>query len=232
MAFNIETFHSEVNKRQGVMPSNRFEIILSNPPAVLSGRTGSGDVSKSMSFWCQEAQFPGYQLLSHNVRRYTYGTNETRPFAPNFQPLQLTFIADNNGDMWDFFNAWTQHILPHDVKTMNSPSGSYGSPSQTNYPYELSYKDEYTVLLNLNVYAPRVMRATNAPPGIGTPSGYEEAKPLFQLEFREAFPSNLNAIQMAWGNQNEYAAFTVFMEYLDWKVVKQENIGGARKFVK
>lgn len=202
---NIEEFKSQQNARNGLMRNNRF-LVRIPPPQVLFNTQAVSETSRALEFWCQEAQIPGYQLLSHNVRRHTYGTNETRPFAPNFQPIQLTFASDAKAEVWGFFNAWMQHILPHDARQGMSTDSNYGAKSNQ-MVYELSYKTEYATDMEIIVFD-------------------ENGNKVLTFTIREAFPSNLNAIPLAWGDQNNYAQFPVFIEYLDWYIesnVQQPN---------
>ena len=108
MAFNIESFKAEQNKRNSVLRPNKFEVMITGP----TPKGSDIDTQRALSFWCEEAIFPGYQLLSHNMRRYTYGTNETRPFSPNFNPVQLTFAADNNMDQKPD-STWSDSVTVH-----------------------------------------------------------------------------------------------------------------------
>jgi len=191
MAFNIESFKAEHGKRNSVLRSNRFEIMINGFTPVGADST----LQRSLSFWCEGAQFPGYQLLSHNMRRYVYGTNEARPFSPNFNPIQLTIAADNNMDVWEFFNAWMQKIIPHDVTSGMTDTSAY---STNNLVYEVSYKSEYVSTVTITLYN-------------------QMGKPIIRSTLRQAFPTNMNGFDINWAARDEYTRFTIFMDYLDWK---------------
>jgi hypothetical protein len=194
---NIEGFKAEQNQRNGVLKNNRFRVII--PPApVLSSFS---DVHRTLQFWCHGANFPGYQIQTHNVRRYTYGTNEARPFAPNFQQIQLQFISDGDTYCWEFFNHWMQNVLPHDAdRGINSASLHTGGPV-----YLLNYREQYVTDMYIEIYD-------------------AEGNAVKTVQIREAFPVNLNPIQLDWSFQNQFAGFNVFMEYLDWQVADQQEV--------
>jgi hypothetical protein len=186
---NIDEFTSEINYRNGLLRGNRFKINIT-PPFILSDLR---DISRSLSFWCQGIAAPGYQLLTHDVKRHTYGPTEKRPFAPNFQQLQLTFMSDGNTDCWEFFNQWMQNIIPHDAGNGINSQSNYTS----NLVYLVEYKEAYAVDMEIVLF--------------------DETGDIIRKFFvREAFPSNMNPIQLDWANQNNYANFSVFMEFLDW----------------
>lgn len=195
--FNIQNFQAEVDHKNGVMRTNKF-LVRFAPPFIMAGRPGISQVSSEFSgahFWCQDVTLPGYQIMTSTYRRHTYGTNESRPYGPNFQQVQLTFMMDNDAFIWDYFNAWLQSILPHDSQTngINSPS-TYSNASRV---YELSYKHEYATDLEILIFN-------------------ESGQNTLKVTLREAFPSNMNGIPFSWGAQNAYAQFTVFIDYLDW----------------
>lgn len=195
---DIEVFKAQHGARFSVLPTNRFKVFIPLPAILLGKRPRNLATASSVEYWCESVQIPGYQILSHNVRRHTYGTNETRPFAPNFQPIELTFAFDGEADMWDLFNQWTQLILPHDTRDGDiSKVSDYGLPGQL--VYELSYKDEYKTDMEIAVYDKKNFKVAT-------------------YKLRDAFPSNLNAVPLSWNEQDNYSRFTVFIEYLDWSV--------------
>lgn len=189
--FNVENFKSELNKRNGVMRNNRFLLTFATPRVLLESEYTS-DLNRSMEFWCESVNLPGYQLMQHDTRRWTYGPAEKRPFAPNFQSLQCSFIADGNAEIWTFFNEWLQYILPHDAdQGFNNPSGFGG------YPYELAYKVDYVTELNIAVFD-------------------ETGKNKINLICKEAFPSQVIDTNLSWADTNGTAKVGVVFEYLDW----------------
>lgn len=189
--FNVEDFKSELNKRNGVMRNNRFLLTFATP-RVLFGNAGRADMNRSMEFWCESVNLPGYQLMQHDTRRWTYGPAEKRPFAPNFQSLQCSFIADGNAGIWNFFNNWLQYILSHNTpQGFNNPSGFGG------YPYELAYKVDYVTELNIAVFD-------------------ETGRIKINLVCKEAFPSQVIDTNLNWADTNGTAKVGVVFEYLDW----------------
>ena len=189
--FNIEDFKSELRSRNGVMRNNRF-LITFPPPTVLQRNGPAASMNRSIEFWCESINLPGYQLMQHDTRRWTYGPSEKRPFAPNFQSLQCSFIADGKGEIWTFFNNWLQYILSHNTPNgFNNPSGFGG------YPYELAYKVDYVTELNIAVFD-------------------ETGKKQINIICKEAFPSQVIDTNFNWADTNSTAKVGVVFEYLDW----------------
>jgi len=217
MAFNINQFNSILGTKSGPLKTNKFRVLFP-PPQIMLGRTGVNETftkASGLHFWCQDAQLPGFQLVLGNVRRHTFGPNESRPFGPNFQQIQLTFIADADLSNWSYFDSWLQSILPHDSERgINTPS-KYGE----GMVYELEYKQKYSTDMIIEVFDAQSKKA-------GDDFNQIPPAPKLTIVVKEAFPSNVNAIQLSWADNNNYATFTVFMEYLDWYTLKNENIAG------
>lgn len=190
MPFNIEEFKARHTSHSAYQRTNKFLVRIPAPPILVS-RDGFG-ASRLVEYMCQDAAIPGYQLMTGNVRRHTYGPNESRPFAPNFVQAQLLFNIDGRHEVLNFFNDWLQSIIPHDAERgIHQPSDYQG------LPYELSYKQDYATDMQIQTFDER---------GIVSKV----------INLREAFPSNVNQTALSWGDTNQIGQFTVFMEYLDW----------------
>lgn len=200
MAFTIDgpgSIKGQINKRNGVLRTNRFLFRTTTPPVLLNNYTNG--FSNSVEYYCQSINFPGYQIAMGDVRRWTYGPNEKRPFGPNFQQLQMNFISDGNNDMWKFFTEWMSFIIPHQRNAINGSGGMIQSTASYPglSPYELSYKSEYAVDVELHIFDERGIRRQ-------------------KIICYEAFPSNILDVPLNWGDTNSTLNFTVTLEYLDW----------------
>jgi hypothetical protein len=191
---NINNFLSELNYRDGAMPTNRFKVLIPIPEVLV--QDGSQQDARSIEFWCQSVTFPGYQIMTHNVRRHTYGPNEARPYVGNFQQVQLVFISDGASEMLNFFHTWTQYIIPHDSTFGIRTNSRYDAGGDAPV-YHVNYKDSYTtdIIIDLYNHANEVTKS---------------------ISLREAFPVNINPITFDWSDNNHYTNFTVFIEFLDW----------------
>jgi hypothetical protein len=201
--FNIEAFKAEVNQKAGFQRTNRF-LMTFPTPRLLVGLSydgafdGSGfpnmEVNRNIEMWCESITLPGYQLMTHDVRRWTYGPIEKRPFAPNFSQLQAVFLADGDGAIWRFFNDWTQSIIPHDTdRGINGPS----KRGYSGEAYEVQYKSLYVTELNIYTY-------------------HENGDPIQNIVCREAFPSQIGDVSLNWGDNNNLVRLQITFDFLDW----------------
>lgn len=198
--FNIQDFLAEIDNRSGVMRNNRF-LVTFPTPRVLLGNGPALSINRTVEFWCEGVNLPGVQLMQHDVKRWTYGPSEKRPFQTNFNSLQCTFISDGDGDIWTFFNNWLQYIIPHDTEN-GFNSRSQFSVGQTRYPYELAYKQDYATELNIGVYDIAGNKTIN-------------------LVCKEAFPSQILDIPLAWQDTNNTVRLSVVFEFIDWYIRKE-----------
>lgn len=186
MPFNVNDFVSEIGKQKGVMRNNKFLVTFAAPPVLQSY-----PINRTIEYWCDAVNLPGYQIMTHNVNRWTYGPTEKRPFAPNFTQLQLEFLTDNNGKVIEIFDDWMQRILPHDTDQ------GFNSTVNQRYPYHVEYKDQYATELNIVVYS-------------------EQGTPIRNVVCKEAFPVHMQDIALSWNDTNNVAKLVVVFDYLDW----------------
>lgn len=197
MTFSINEFNSAILKRGGIQSTNRFLVTMTPPPALFAGGNYNS-ISRDMEFWCSATNLPGYQIATHAAKRWTYGPDEKRPFTPIYQPVNLRFNADNNGDYLRFFNSWLQFIMPHDwYNSFNS--------TETKYPSQNGGKGQYDLEYKLN-YATDITIATFAQSG--------SLVSIYIL--KEAFPVAVSDEEFDWERQSDKQTFTVNIEYLDW----------------
>ena len=205
MPFNVEEFKSRIAFKNSFQRTNKFLVTFA-PPRVLLGRRQ--ETIASMRFWAMTANLPGYAMASNEVRRYTYGPAEKRPFGPAFEDISLGIMSDVRQDNWDLFHTWTQAIIPHDMRngidSLNTPIGQITRAA----PYELEYRENYVTDLNIVAYD-------------------ESGKATLQVVCREAFPLAVGDIDLSWGDSNNIAVFPVTMTYVDWYYIRpSESEGG------
>ncbi len=201
--FNIEEFRSRVDRNRGFAKPSRFFVSLVAPLAI----PGANIVRDNVEFYCEASNLPGYQLQTQDYARYTYGPMEKRVFAPHFNPLQLTIMADGSGLLWEFFNAWASYIMPHTLKRgITGTDTKYGGA-----PYELKYREKY--ITDVSIYhLPETYNDDNIQQD--NPSQFD--KYICRTICRDCFPSQISDMQLAWGDRSNISRFQVQLEYVDW----------------
>lgn len=211
MRFDIEIFKSVIDRNKGLAKPNRFFVSLVPPLAVERNL----QIMNNIEFFCEAVNLPGIVLQTSDNRRYTYGPIEKRPFGVMVEPLRMTILADQAGNMWKFFHNWVNYIIPHTLKGgIDNVVGTDIKSTGASYPYEVEYKDNY--ITDIAIYhLPENYKAT------------EQQDPynscITRTICRDAFPSAVSDIQLAWSDDNSIAVFQVQMEFLEWHNVKNEN---------
>jgi hypothetical protein len=201
--FNVSDFRA-VAAEQDVMRNNKFRVRFQLPVGLFLTGIGADTLNtlRYIEWWCQAAELPGIQLNTGQGFRYGYGGIEKRPYMPFYDDFTCTFISDADGDIWQLYNDWIALICG-----TNMSEGIIGQTHEVNVgggiqrysPYELNYKQEYATDVNLQVFNP-----------VG-----DQVKSLI---IRDAYPTAVAKVPLAWDDNNSYAKITVNISYTDFFV--------------
>jgi hypothetical protein len=199
--FNVNEIASELS-RNGLMRNNKFLVEFPIPYS-LRGTSEFGqlnDTNRVLSLYCEGTNLPGVALLTEEIRRYGYGSNEKKPHTAIFTDINLTFRGDSNGNVWSFMNAWMKCAINYENRTgMNTPSG----PVAGQTPHEVGYKLDHK---NQEGYAVDVTIRVFSDDGIET----------MTVMLREAFPIFVGDIPLNWAARSDYMRIPVTLAFSDW----------------
>lgn len=190
--FNIETFNAFL-RDTGVLKSSKFLVRFTIPPG-LFGLVGVASTMQRLEFYCSDAKLPGIQLQTHDISRYGYGVRERKPGNPTYQEIPFGFIGDGDGSIWRFFQMWLSMINNTDMRSGILKPGVTASQHE---PFEVSYKYEYAVDMDIIAYDE-----------VGTEK--------IHITLREAFPFALGSIDLSWSAHNQVMVIPVAFAYTDW----------------
>lgn len=111
-AFNLQRFIGQV-KSEGLARVNRFEVILTAPPALAS----YSQINKA-SLLCEVSNFPPISL---SVRPFKiFGPTYQRPITSEYggDGISMTFHVDRTMGIKRFFDDWIQYIVKRDSFTV------------------------------------------------------------------------------------------------------------------
>lgn len=194
--FNIDNFRAYINQN-GVLRNNRFIVEIPLPRELVVGSTAlspqeASSTARNLELVCDTINWPSTSLQVYGVRRYGYGYVERKPTMGNFGMVQCTFISDQKTDVHKFFSEWIKLITNYD-----NSQGIRGATSRGRVPYEIGYKEEYTVDLKIRIYD-------------------VSGKEVRAISLRQAFPVNLADVSLSWGNTNELTRIPVAFTFMDW----------------
>jgi len=189
--FSINNFRAKINQK-GVLKSNLFLVNFSMPNCLQSSY---GNFNRDLFYYTQAGELPGVTFATADaVRRYGYGPVEKFAFLPVFQDLSLTFIMDGQGENRKFFDNWMAAIgnfyNPNGVTADTNPQNGF-------QPYELEYKQNYVVDVNITVYN-------------------EVADTILIYTLKDAFPVSVSGSSLSWASQNELMSVGVTFTFRDW----------------
>lgn len=129
MAFSIKDFIAAT--QDGLAREAHFELVINLPAAV------KGD-SRKLSIMCSSATLPSRSADLVQIRRFGQGL--LSPFATSliFEPLNVTFYCDSQGNTIKALQSWMDTIL--DTKNIGSLN-------------MVQYKANYSAEIVLNQYA-------------------------------------------------------------------------------
>lgn len=130
MPVNINDFHSQLNVGQGIMRTNRYELLI----------PGEHD-GAFIRYWAQQVIWPGKLNVTDNVLRHGYGVIEKRPRQTNFQNVQMLFNNDNTNRVWDALHVWMSLIIPHNLSAGMRPG-----------QFQVAYKNDYARDIHIDIY--------------------------------------------------------------------------------
>ncbi len=182
LGFSISDFKSNMDK-QGVLRDHSFMLLI-NPPASLSDYD-----TAQLTLRCDSVNMPGINLMTQDaIYRYGYGPAELMPYNVAFTPMTASFIVDRAASQYTFFNLWMNSIFD-----MNMQGGIYVNDPDKQ-PYEVRYKDDYSVTMNLFVYN-------------------ETTDRVIELTFQEAYPMLMQDTMLSWAQQQDIIRLQMTFAY-------------------
>jgi hypothetical protein len=103
MAFNINTFKSELNKT-GIVKTSNFEVQITPPTAITNA-----DLLKSMAMRAQSVSMPGRSIST--VDYEIYGPVQKIASGSQFDDITINFILSESLTEKEFFENWQDLIV-------------------------------------------------------------------------------------------------------------------------
>lgn len=94
-------------KREGLMRTNKFSVMLSIPPAVIQG-SYTTDLRKVL-LYCDTINLPGQSFATAEAK--TFGEIREMPYQRLFEPITMTFFVDNSMNVKLLFDAWLGAVV-------------------------------------------------------------------------------------------------------------------------
>lgn len=193
--FNVNDILAET-QRSGIMRNNKFWITFPMPQGMRNTTISQGlsDTNGVLQLYCEQSNLPGIATLTEDIRRYGYGPNEKKPYAPIFSDVSLVLRGDALGKVWMYFNTWMRMAVNYEFGSgMYTPNG----PLQNQLPYEVGYKGDYSVDVSISIFT-------------------ESADENVSITLREAYPIYIGDMPLNWNSRSDYMRIPVTLTFFDW----------------
>jgi hypothetical protein len=206
MAFSLSQFRSSINTN-GIAKTNTYEVVIgigtagTTPGASLRNITNiDTNTVSELTLRCQSVQLPEIDLLTIPYYPKVVGGGERRVVGMNqYKVIPMEFIVDKDMRVVRFFEAWLQGIINY----ASAPGQNFNAINGNQLPYEMSYRDEYAVQIDINVW----------PTGeVGT-SGTENTAAAKTYTLHRAFPVNMGNVTLSWADENKYMILPIGFTY-------------------
>lgn len=193
MAFNINEFKTEINRRK-IVPENAYDFIVQTPQFV--GIPDSGNLIKLRT---ENVTLPGLGFLQvDNHRPYGFGPSYNIPYGINITDISCTHVLDGQANVHRLFENWASNIIYWQHK--RSLGGTPGKFSlNRDSLYSVNYLKDYAVDIKIITYN-------------------DDSRVAGIYILREAFPISIDQIPMAWDSTNSYTRVNVSWKFTDWQL--------------
>jgi hypothetical protein len=189
MPFNIDSFKANIDE-YGYLQNNKYEARVYTPPFLAGGINGGGDrMASIMRFRIDTVRAPGIQILSADNNRYGVGPTQKQPINAQFNEISISFIVDENGEIWQFWYDWVRGIYEFTSDNVTNRQGRYSS----------RYKNEYASFMQILVF-----------------DNYGNTAKTFNIY--EVFPTSINETSLSWNDTNQVLKLGVTLSYKEFNI--------------
>lgn len=224
--FSINEFKSNIDQK-GVLQNNRFIVNFSLPEYLKLDR-GYED-QQLVSLRCEAASIPGISITTIDMPRIGFGPLEFQAHNFTQSDIVLTFLVDAHGSVPKLFYDWLNTIVNFQVSKghsgLNRVVGLSGiEKTYQSGAYEVGFKDDYSVNLNITVYDKDARQGSSfvqlgENPGTTTSTQtLELGKRVMKLTAYKAYPKEMSSLDMAWVNDSELMRIQVAFTYTDFSI--------------
>ena len=190
---NFDQFSADIRNR-GVLKSHSFAVEMVLP----SELKGSTDITKII-IRCDAANIPSVSFGTIDFQRYGYGPQESIPFVPIYENVNLSFIMDSKAEVYQFFRAWMNQIISFD-----SSNGVNNVTSDGFNSYEIGYKNDYSTTIRIIQFD-------------------ETGTDVIETTLYNAHPLAIQEIALNWNNTDQFIRMNILFTYKD---ITTKNING------
>lgn len=147
---------------------------------------GPSGITEVMQYRANNVRVPGLALDLQRVFRYGVGPEQKFPTNINFTDINVNFVDTEKKDIWKTFSFWFNGIFDY-----TGVRGGYPAS------YKTEYKVNYCTEIKIHVFD-------------------NDGKKSSVIVLKEAFPTTLSEVGLAWSETNRLYEFSVGFAFKEW----------------
>lgn len=112
----IDDFKAMLGKRGFAKPT-MFRVEFTNTPPILNNTRGTNEIVRDLHFFAEAAEFPGTQILTHDLRYYDMPAKFA--YGKVHDDLNITFRLDRDFQVKKLFDVWVNSIYDRETGNLN-----------------------------------------------------------------------------------------------------------------
>jgi len=164
--------------------------------------SGPGTIGDYIALFCSEAVLPGSQITTQSVDGLRQGVTQHFATYRRYPDINLTFYSQKDYYTNEIFDAWLEYISP----TLNDINTGSMIDDAANFAYKrLRYPKTYKCDMSITAFSNDTITSETRlnPHKSKTGPVIERHEPSsIRYELKNAFPTNVVAAPLAYGNAN------------------------------
>ena len=186
--------------------------------------TGPGTIGDYIALFCSEAVLPGSQITTQSVDGLRQGVTQHFATYRRYPDINLTFYSQKDYYTNEVFDAWLEYISP----TLNDFNTGSMIDDAANFAYKrLRYPKTYKCDMSITAFSnDTITRNTRLNPheSKDEPVVERQEPSSIRYELKNAFPINIVAAPLAYGNANLIKT-TLTFKYDQFYVTRASRTG-------
>jgi len=186
--------------------------------------TGPGTIGDYIALFCSEAVLPGSQITTQSVDGLRQGVTQHFATYRRYPDINLTFYSQKDYYTNEVFDAWLEYISP----TLNDVNTGSMIDDAANFAYKrLRYPKTYKCDMSITAFSnDTITRKTRLNPheSKDEPVVERQEPSSIRYELKNAFPINIVAAPLAYGNANLIKT-TLTFKYDQFYVTRASRTG-------
>jgi len=186
--------------------------------------TGPGTIGDYIALFCSEAVLPGSQITTQSVDGLRQGVTQHFATYRRYPDINLTFYSQKDYYTNEVFDAWLEYISP----TLNDVNTGSMIDDAANFAYKrLRYPKTYKCDMSITAFSNDTITSEtrlNPHESKDEPVVERQEPSSIRYELKNAFPINIVAAPLAYGNANLIKT-TLTFKYDQFYVTRASRTG-------